>query len=1042
MTFDRRTDCITSEVLGAFAEGRLGAEERSAVIAHLDTCDRCRGEVAVLGDFVDSAAEPAQPRRTWWWVAAAAVVIIVAAATMVFRRDSRPVAPLIAASAALDHRLVEPRLGGFAWAEYRPVRAEHGEQSPEKLKVLGAAGDVLQQAHRNPNAEAEHAAGVAELLIAQPVAAVDRLNAAIAKRPDDALAWNDLAAAHYDRAARLGRPSEYASALAAADHALKLDPRLAEALFNRALILERMGLIEDARAAWARYLDVDGGSAWAREARQRQQQLPRAARSSADSPQYARAFAEVELLGQWARAFRAGDRAAADELANARDTGAALQRRSGESLLAEAVKAIDDADDGERTRIADAHLLYRGGRRALSRHEAAAARDALLRAAALFGRDPAAMNARYFAAVAEYDRGGINAAGDELDALGRDLPPSFKALRAQTAWQRGLVDGKQARWPAALERYRQARTLFDELGETSNAAFVDALIGEAAILLGRHDEAWEGWTRALRALSEHGLQDRLAVTLGFISRTESMAGHDDAASSILDLEIAHANGDDTLRADALFRRAVASARLQDFAAARRAVDEGVRTANRIVDANARRQALGDLQLAEGVAFADDRRRALAMLTAAVEHDRAARPLRLPVALRERGRVLRALGRIDEATDDLRAAVDAIERQRADVEWRDVRATAIDGIDGIYTALAELLLERGRTEEAFAVADRAAAHAFYGAAAARSAMTVEELRRGLGRDAVVEYLTLPHELAIFVVTASSVAVERVAADDLRARVTALDEAIQKRGDVRGASLYPLLVSPVRDLIAGAETITFVPDPVLQSVPFSALFDAETGRWLIEEHTLRLAPAALGAAEPSAARGARIVVIQPPASDLPNAAAEAVAIAQRYRRSVIIDGRSPSAALAAMETADIIHYAGHTDSSGETGLALGQSTLYGADIARMHLREGPLVVLAGCRTLRGAGNGQDVATSLARAFLLAGARAVVGTEWDLDDRSAAAFFRKLHEANAAAGDAVAALREAQLAALSNSASQPADWAAAEIIVRSVLTERRKP
>jgi CHAT domain-containing protein len=321
-------------------------------------------------------------------------------------------------------------------------------------------------------------------------------------------------------------------------------------------------------------------------------------------------------------------------------------------------------------------------------------------------------------------------------------------------------------------------------------------------------------------------------------------------------------------------------------------------------------------------------------------------------------------------------------------------------------------------------------------------TVEALQRSIGRDAVIEYLTLPRELVIFTVTARTIDVQRIAVDDLPRRVAALNAAIVNRGDVRKASLYPILIAPVRDRIAGAGTITFVPDSTLESVPFSALFDRDAGRWLIEEHAIRRAPTALGAAgEPPPHDRARLVVIEPPAADLPSAATEAAAIARQYRDSIVVDGDSPAAVLAAMENADVIHYAGHTNSSGETGLTLGRTILYGTDIARLHLREAPLVVLAGCRTLRGAAHRQDVATSLTRAFLLAGARAVVGTARDVDDRTAAALFERMHAANAAAGDTVAALREAQLTALSDSASQPADWAAAEIIVRSAMTGRRR-
>lgn len=1058
MTIDPRSGCISSEVLGAFAEGRLGAEERDAVTTHLDTCARCRDEVAMLADFVDTESAPSRRIPVWLTAVAAAIVLIIAATLawrFVPRPGVQPMAPLVAATAALDHREIEPRLHGFGWAAYRgAVRSTEEERSPERLKLLGAAGDALQKAKANPSVDTQHAAGVASLLIADPAAAIAQLRA-VAEQSQDATAWSDLAAAHYDLAVRLGRASQYPEALAAADRALKIDPNLPEALFNRALALERIGLIDDARAAWKRYLEIDGNSEWANEARHRLQALPSAANPAdafrkaventepaqlvARFPQQARSFAEVELLARWAEAFRNHQNGDVP-LHAARRMGAALQDRAGESLLAGAVRAIDDADDAQRARIADAHLAYRSGRIALGRHDVDAARRSLFQAASLFGESPCAFNARYFAAVAEYDAGRISSAGKEFEKLADDLQTrdAFKALHAQTAWQRGLVDGSQARWPRALEQYAYARALFQELGEESNAAFVDALIGEAAIFLGRRDEAWEGWTRALHALSQYGLNDRLIVTLATISRTESIAGRDDTASSMLDIEIAHANGDDRLRADALFRRAIVSARLHDTSAARRAAEEGARIANRIDDADAR----ANLQMAEGIAFADDPQRALALLTSAAEHYRAARPLLLPVALRERGRTLRALGRTNEAIDDLRAAADAIEQQRGEIEWREVRAAAVDGVEGIYVSLLEALLDRGEMREAFTVADRAAAHAFYGAAAARSIGTIDALQHSIGNDAVIEYRTLPRELVIFIVTANALAVRRVAIDDLPQRVVMLNEAIRSRRDVRGASLYATLIAPVSDLIAQAGTITIVPDATLDAVPFNALFDRHTNRWLIEEHALRRAPSALVTADEAGLHnGQRIVIIQPPASDLPNAAAEAAAIAQQYREPIVIDDASPSAVTSAMENADIIHYAGHTTSSGETALALGKTVLYGTDIARLHLRGEPLVVLAGCRTLRGAAYGQDVATSLSRAFLLAGARAVIGTAWDVDDRATAALFEQMHTANAASGDSVAALRDAQLSALSSSSSQPADWAAAEIIVRSGLTQRRK-
>src|SRR4029078_1947613 len=125
---------------------------------------------------------------------------------------------------------------GFAYAEYRgPARdPEPSKSDPDRLRLQGAAGDVLDRSHRAASRETTHAAGIALLLIDDPGQAIARLRAIAG---NDAKVWSDLAAAYYASA----RPSLYPQALAAADRALAIDAKLPEALFNRALVLERMG---------------------------------------------------------------------------------------------------------------------------------------------------------------------------------------------------------------------------------------------------------------------------------------------------------------------------------------------------------------------------------------------------------------------------------------------------------------------------------------------------------------------------------------------------------------------------------------------------------------------------------------------------------------------------------------------------------------------------------------------------------------------------------------------------------------------------------
>src|SRR6185436_19117103 len=172
-------------------------------------------------------------------------------------------------------------------------------------------------------------------------------------------------------------PSHLAEALAAADEALRIDPTLPEALFNRALIIERLRLRDQARAAWQRYLDADPRGPWANEARQRlgslapvtefREELERQYRSMMENaaaarvlarrfPQEARVWGESEILSRWAHAHQARDGAAAAAHLRIADAfGAEIVTDTGETLLSEAVAAIERGDEARRDELAKAH---------------------------------------------------------------------------------------------------------------------------------------------------------------------------------------------------------------------------------------------------------------------------------------------------------------------------------------------------------------------------------------------------------------------------------------------------------------------------------------------------------------------------------------------------------------------------------------------------------------------------------------------------------------------------------------------------------------
>jgi hypothetical protein len=272
------TQCPTDETLALFAAGDLEDTERTNVLDHVEECRECLSAVLAavehLREESAGAAQPATSHR--WWLSAVAAAAFIGIVAVPLWHTHQPSVGTLAALAPKSDRVLEARLsGGFAWAPYHgPARSTDPAPDVSRLKLGGAAGELIERAENDPGADAQHAAGLAMVLVDKPQEGAARLEA-VARSSRDAATWSDLAAAQYEAAIQLRQPSLFARALASAGEALQSNPRSTEALFNRALILERMERTADARAAWQRYLAVDPSSPWASEARERLASLGR-----------------------------------------------------------------------------------------------------------------------------------------------------------------------------------------------------------------------------------------------------------------------------------------------------------------------------------------------------------------------------------------------------------------------------------------------------------------------------------------------------------------------------------------------------------------------------------------------------------------------------------------------------------------------------------------------------------------------------------------------------------------------------------------------
>lgn len=239
------------------------------------------------------------------------------------------------------------------------------------------------------------------------------------------------------------------------------------------------------------------------------------------------------------------------------------------------------------------------------------------------------------------------------------------------------------------------------------------------------------------------------------------------------------------------------------------------------------------------------------------------------------------------------------------------------------------------------------------------------------------------------------------------------------------LHELLIAPALQdgLLAEKTRLIIVPHAELSYLPFSALTDPSTARYLAQDFALVHLPSSAGLPvlradgrkRASASQG-RPVAYAPFPERLPATVGEARAFEQALGRARVRIGRRATEARLrkSLASAPIVHLATHGVLNSRNPMftriemARGSQADDPADDGRFELHEllavpvvSSLVFLSGCETGLGtAGStdfaiGEDYAT-LAQAFLYAGAGSVVATLWRIEDDGAAVFARHFYEA----------------------------------------------
>ncbi len=1043
-------------------------------------------------------------------VSQAVLAVSIGAASLTLTACGRSDRPSPAPAESMQ-RPVEPRLLGVAYAPCHPdphpdlvpeprcapITAPSAPPKPAKSSEpvnRGPASSEPLAAHRNvrlAQRDEDHSDSV-----------VADLEDQVRDSPGNAGAMSDLAAAYIVRSQRRNDPFDLLLSVEAAEKAVKVAPTSPEALFNRALARELLFLDVEAMAAWDDYLRQDDSSPWAAEAKSRKaaieaarrgetrvDPLPRLRQGAGEreirelvrrDPQAVREAVENELFADWADTEERGDRITADRLLRVLHlAGDALAARQGETLVRDAVAAIEreSPSSPRRSRLVEGHKAFREGHQLYRRREVGPAHAALDRARTSFeaGGSPFAARAAFVSASLDYANGRSASALRSVQQMKPGVPPAtYPILRAHLSWIEGLGLSSDGKLLEALRAYDEALALLEKTGETRTTAEVHALEAESLELLGLRREAWVHGYQALR-------------------QTRSVAGSSRATRIVADAvleegkpEIALLFQDELVRreafssrpldlTDALSRRAGIRGRVGRLNGAREDLHLARQTALGITDLEMRRQSVAHVSRIEGeLEVATDPAKAVELLTSALDFYDQSGPRILQLAVRRtRARAYRLLKDLDAAEADLQAGFRLWEGLEKNLSEEKPRLAFLErGAELADEMIAFQAMEKRSPELAFTYADRNRSLVLPGRAMSpfrQPPLSSTTLRRLLPSDtALVQFSVQDDRLFVWILRGGEMRfleqrVERAGLEDLVRRVRERKDSLSE--------LFDLLVRPWLGTVPESNLV-FVPDKALHAIPFSALRDSRTGRFLMESRRITVAPSAslyvnAVSSKPRPERPGRqdraLVIaspdfdrtIDPTLKSLDGAGEEGRAVAALYPQSDLLSGKDAGVTpfLAKAPDARWIHFSGHAvadDRNPFLSMLLlarredgGPSVLRASDLYRLDLRKTDLVVLSACSTGAIPRGSNEGVTNLARAFQTAGVPTIVASLWEVDDRLTSKLFTLFHQTLLAHGDPASALREAQLALLHDpdpAASAPKAWGAFEVFEGSVVSPVR--
>jgi CHAT domain-containing protein len=311
---------------------------------------------------------------------------------------------------------------------------------------------------------------------------------------------------------------------------------------------------------------------------------------------------------------------------------------------------------------------------------------------------------------------------------------------------------------------------------------------------------------------------------------------------------------------------------------------------------------------------------------------------------------------------------------------------------------------------------------------------DAVRRLGPKEVLLGFFTSGQNRYVYVASVGNLEVKPVAMEEGDAQYLEFLQAVKKRRKSAldlSPIMYSQLLKPIESLIRGKDLL-IIPQGELHYLPFAALHDGE--KYLMQSRSIRYLPSALMLALSRAPVAAgtkvdvkRMLILGNPdlgksELDLPSAQEEAQSLQGMFKESselFIRRAATESLLKDRIKEFSHIHVASHGEFFSGSPLAsrlrLAKDNRNDGELTVSEVYDltinADLVMLSACETGLGKVNGGDDVIGLMRGFLYSGAKAVIGTLWEVDDEATSEIVQRFY-ANLRKGlNNAAALAEAQ-------------------------------